>query len=125
MKCYEYSPIEVRRLKMTNNSIQVQDVNDNAPSFETSTFSFDIFENAERGAIVGRVEAVDLDRGSAASTISYTFISDWGMDTFSLDPTSGVITLSGNSLDHEVLINRQEVSLVSYIYVFYRKLLNQ
>ena len=83
-------------------TFKVQDVNDNAPTFETSTFSFDIFENAERGAIVGRVEAVDLDRGSAASTVSYTFISDWGMDTFSLDPTSGVITLSGNSLDHEV-----------------------
>jgi hypothetical protein len=81
---------------------QVQDVNDNAPTFETPTFSFDILENAERGAIVGRVEASDLDRGSAASRISYSFISDWGMDTFSLDPTSGVITLSGNSLDHEV-----------------------
>jgi len=33
--------------------------------------------------------------------ISYSFISDWGLDTFSLDPTSGVITLSGNSLDYE------------------------
>ena len=77
-------------------------MNDNAPTFETPTFSFDILENAERGAIVGRVEASDLDRGSAASRISYSFISDWGMDTFSLDPTSGVITLSGNSLDHEV-----------------------
>ena len=86
----------------TNFDFQVQDVNDNAPMFETPTFSFDILENAERGAIVGRVEATDLDRGSAASRISYTFISDWGMDTFSLDPTSGVITLSGNSLDHEV-----------------------
>jgi hypothetical protein len=83
-------------------NFQVQDVNDNAPMFETPSFSFDILENAERGAIVGRVEATDLDRGSAASRISYTFISDWGIDTFSLDPTSGVITLSGNSLDHEV-----------------------
>ena len=33
--------------------------------------------------------------------ITYNFISDWGLDTFSIDPTSGIITLSGSSLDHE------------------------
>jgi hypothetical protein len=45
----------------------VQDVNDNAPTFESPTFSFDVLETAERGAIVGRVEATDLDRGASAS----------------------------------------------------------
>lgn len=44
---------------------QIQDVNDNAPIFESSTFSFDIFENAERGSVVGRVEATDADQANS------------------------------------------------------------
>ena len=81
-------------------NIYVQDVNDNAPEFPAPQFSFDIPESAERGAFVGKIEAVDDDLAED-SQITYTFISDWGGDTFSIDPTSGIITLSGNNLDHE------------------------
>ena len=80
--------------------VEVQDVNDNAPVFPTPQFSFDILESAERGAFVGKIEATDED-ATDDSQITYTFISDWGADTFSIDPTSGIITLSGNNLDHE------------------------
>ena len=78
--------------------IKVQDINDNAPNFLTPQFSFDIFENVERGAFVGKIEAEDIDENDK---ITYNFISNWGLDTFSIDPASGIITLSGNSLDHE------------------------
>ena len=78
--------------------VPVQDINDNAPIFPTPQFSFDILENAPRGAFVGKIEASDTDENDK---ITYNFISDWGLDTFSIDPTSGIITLSGSSLDHE------------------------
>ena len=78
--------------------IPVEDVNDNAPSFFAPQFSFDIMENVERGAFVGKIQAEDLDENEK---ITYSFISNWGLDTFSVDPSSGVISLSSNSLDHE------------------------
>lgn len=81
-----------------NKRIPIEDVNDNAPVFPMPQFSFDIMENVERGSFVGKIEAMDSDKDDK---ITYNFISDWGLDTFSIDPTSGIITLSGNSLDHE------------------------
>ena len=47
----------------------------------TPEFSFDIFENVERGAFVGKIEAEDFDDNEK---ITYSFISDWGLDTFSI-----------------------------------------
>ena len=79
--------------------VYVEDVNDNAPLFVKPHFSFDISETAQRGAFVGKIEAKDLD--STGNQVSYSFISDWGVDTFSLDPSSGIITVSANELDHE------------------------
>ncbi len=78
--------------------VKIQDVNDNAPDFISPQFSFDIYENVERGAFVGKIQAEDLDENEK---ITYSFISDWGLDTFSIDPVSGIISLSGNALDHE------------------------
>ena len=61
--------------------IPIADINDNAPRFVTPEFSFDIFENVERGAFVGKIEAEDYDDNEK---ITYSFISDWGLDTFSI-----------------------------------------
>ncbi|QQP40957.1 Uncharacterized protein FKW44_015183, partial [Caligus rogercresseyi] len=71
---------------------QIQDVNDNPPVFMKAHFSFDILESSERGAIIGRIEALDFDEGKNGNIV-YRLISEWGSSTFSLDPTSG--------LDHE------------------------
>ena len=38
------------------------DVNDNAPVFSTSHFSFDVYESAVRGAPIGRISATDKVR---------------------------------------------------------------
>ncbi|KAJ2950025.1 hypothetical protein O0L34_g11362 [Tuta absoluta] len=79
--------------------IQVTDTNDNPPVFKESAYSFDIAENAARGSMVGVVGATDLDAGTNAQ-ITYTLISDWANDVFTLNPQTGVFTLTAR-LDYE------------------------
>ena len=91
--------------------VEVEDINDNAPIFSKPQYSFDVAETAERGAFIGRVHAFDLDlqtdsTDGSSGQISYSFISNsggWGIDTFALNPSTGVITLSSsNGLDYEL-----------------------
>ncbi|XP_063532868.1 cadherin-related tumor suppressor [Cydia strobilella] len=79
--------------------VQVTDSNDNPPVFKESAYSFDMLENAARGSIVGTVAAYDLDAGPNAQ-LTYTLISDWANDVFSLNPQTGVFTLTAR-LDYE------------------------
>ncbi|XP_045523939.1 cadherin-related tumor suppressor isoform X1 [Pieris brassicae] len=79
--------------------IQVTDTNDNPPVFKESAYSFDIAENAARGSVVGTVAAIDPDAGLNAQ-LTYTVISDWANDIFSLNPQTGVFTLTAR-LDYE------------------------
>nr|CAG4643690.1 EOG090X0007 [Lepidurus arcticus] len=79
--------------------LNVLDTNDNAPVFPSPAYSFDIPEDAGRGAWVGAVSAEDPDEGVNAQ-VSYTVLSDWGNDVFSLNPQSGVFTLTSR-LDYE------------------------
>nr|CAG4640600.1 EOG090X0007 [Eulimnadia texana] len=78
---------------------KVTDTNDNAPVFTEAAYSFDIPEDTGRGSFVGAVSASDLDEGVNAQ-VSYTVLSDWGNDVFSLNPQSGVFTLTSR-LDYE------------------------
>ena len=75
------------------------DTNDNSPAFTEAAYSFDIPEDTGRGAFVGAVSVTDLDEGVNAQ-VSYTVLSDWGNDVFSLNPQSGVFTLTSR-LDYE------------------------
>ena len=90
--------------------LEVEDVNDNAPTFSRAHFSFDVAESATRGAVIGRIDAEDLDKEPNFRQVSYSLVSDWGSDTFSIDPNTGVITLSSAAgldferLQHYVLI---------------------
>ncbi|XP_064092540.1 cadherin-related tumor suppressor-like [Macrobrachium nipponense] len=79
--------------------IKVTDTNDNPPEFKEPAYSFDIPEDAERGSKVGKVSATDADEGTNGQ-VSYTVISDWGNDVFSLNPQTGVFTLTSR-LDYE------------------------
>lgn len=79
--------------------LKVTDTNDNPPIFKESAYSFDIPENAARGAVVGTVGATDLDSGPNA-LLTYTVISDWANDVFSLNPQTGIFTLTAR-LDYE------------------------
>lgn len=78
---------------------QVTDTNDNPPAFAESAYSFDIPENAARGSKIGQVKATDPDLG-LNSQLTYTVISDWANDVFSLNPQTGVFTLTAR-LDYE------------------------
>ncbi|CRL00707.1 CLUMA_CG013964, isoform A [Clunio marinus] len=83
----------------TTIAIQVTDTNDNPPTFSEPAYSFDIPENAPRGYQVGLISASDPDLG-ANSMLTYTVISDWANDVFSLNPQTGVFTLTAR-LDYE------------------------
>uniref|UniRef100_A0A1B0BTW1 Cadherin domain-containing protein n=1 Tax=Glossina palpalis gambiensis TaxID=67801 RepID=A0A1B0BTW1_9MUSC len=79
--------------------IEVSDTNDNPPVFDVPVYSFDIPENAPRGYQVGVIAAADPDLGNNA-VVTYTVISDWANDVFSLNPQTGVFTLTAR-LDYE------------------------
>ncbi|KAJ8896883.1 hypothetical protein PR048_002229 [Dryococelus australis] len=78
---------------------KVTDTNDNPPVFSEAAYSFDIVENTVRGAKVGEVVAKDDDQG-VNGHVTYSVISDWANDVFSLNPQSGVFTLTAR-LDYE------------------------
>ncbi|XP_035916489.1 cadherin-related tumor suppressor [Anopheles stephensi] len=83
----------------TTITIQVTDTNDNPPVFAEPAYSFDIPENALRGFHVGVIGATDPDVGTNAA-VTYTVISDWANDVFSLNPQTGIFTLTAR-LDYE------------------------
>lgn len=63
-------------------------------------------ENAQRGHQVGVIAATDADLGANA-LVSYTVISDWANDVFSLNPQTGVFTLTAR-LDYEEVTEQQQ-----------------
>ncbi|XP_067625323.1 cadherin-related tumor suppressor-like [Eurosta solidaginis] len=83
----------------TTAEVLITDTNDNPPVFDEPVYSFDIPENAPRGYQVGIIAATDPDLGDNA-VVSYTVISDWANDVFSLNPQTGVFTLTAR-LDYE------------------------
>ncbi|CAH1174192.1 unnamed protein product [Phaedon cochleariae] len=80
-------------------TVEVTDTNDNPPAFLESAYSFDVPENAARGSRVGQIQAVDPDLGVNAQ-LTYSVVSDWANDVFSLNPQTGVFTLT-SKLDYE------------------------
>lgn len=57
-------------------------------------------ENVPRGSQIGQVVATDLDADGPNSQLSYALISDWANDVFSMNPSTGVFTLTA-TLDYE------------------------
>ena len=97
--------------------IDVEDVNDNAPQFETSRVTLSIFENSPIGSIVGTLTAHDADVGQNA-VVEYRIIGGPDADDFELTTLSNgsVIVTSLIELDfeaekHEYVIHVQARSL--------------
>ena len=81
-------------------TLDVVDVNDEAPVFRVASYNFATFENQAGGVEVGTVRADDRD-GPPYDVISYSL--DWpGSETFAVGARSGVIT-AVRSLDRERL----------------------
>jgi protocadherin Fat 4 len=79
--------------------IEVTDVNDEAPVFDQPRYYFDILEDTPLSSSIGQITATDADEGSN-SEITYSILSHWGREKFSLDPHDGIFTLNGD-LDFE------------------------
>ena len=97
--------------------IDVDDVNDNAPQFETSRVTLSIFENSPIGSVVGTLTAHDADIGQNA-VVEYKIIGGRDANDFQLTTLSNgsVIVTSRIELDfeaekHEYMIHVQARSL--------------
>ncbi|NXQ38373.1 PCDA6 protein, partial [Catharus fuscescens] len=91
--------------------ISVVDANDNAPQFNQSVYKVQLPENAERGTLVIKLNATDLDEGSN-SNIYYSLqilSPQEGKDVFGLERNSGEIRLTGDLDFEEVSLYRLQV----------------
>lgn len=70
-------------------TITIQDLNDNAPEFEHSYYSFNFPELQNPMTFVGQVIATDRDKQGPNSVISFSF--EQPSDLFSIDPATGDI----------------------------------
>ncbi|XP_068133894.1 protocadherin alpha-5-like isoform X15 [Hyperolius riggenbachi] len=82
--------------------IHVEDVNDNAPSFDQPFYQCSVTENAPKGSLVFKLNATDLDQGKNAEIV-YKFsnmVTGEVSKTFSLDTHTGEIRVNGE-IDYE------------------------
>ncbi|KAM4676966.1 protocadherin alpha-C2-like [Discoglossus pictus] len=83
-------------------SVRVMDTNDNAPSFDKSTYKASLLENSPAGTLVVKLNATDPDEGSNGE-VTYSFSSYTPQKVrqlFSIDTKSGEIHVNG-SVDYE------------------------
>ncbi|XP_042353536.1 desmocollin 2 like isoform X2 [Plectropomus leopardus] len=80
-------------------TVEVDDENDNAPTFK-GPLEFTVAEQSLAGAVVGKVNATDRDKeGTSHVKIRYTLLT--GLDLFSINTATGVISTVTNTLDRE------------------------
>uniref|UniRef100_A0A665VP38 Desmocollin-2-like n=1 Tax=Echeneis naucrates TaxID=173247 RepID=A0A665VP38_ECHNA len=81
-------------------NVIVDDLNDNAPQFKDS-LQFTVLEQSKPGTVVGKVNATDRDQeGTDHVVIKYTLLT--GSNLFAINPKTGIITTTTNTLDREV-----------------------
>ncbi|KAK3744427.1 hypothetical protein QZH41_003165 [Actinostola sp. cb2023] len=81
-------------------TIRITDSNDNNPVFSVSAYNFSVAEDSGKGWVVGRVHATDRDKADNGRVI-YVIQDTEMLKTFSINQTSGEISLSGE-IDYEV-----------------------
>ncbi|OCT88382.1 hypothetical protein XELAEV_18017013mg [Xenopus laevis] len=94
--------------------INVEDVNDNSPAFNKSSYQYSVLENAPKGTLVGKLNATDLDLGKNGE-ISYEFsklVPVQVLSTFILDKFTGEIRVNGE-LDYEK-VNEYEIHVDAF-----------
>lgn len=89
------------RTASTTLTIDVLDVNDNPPVFESDYYNVSVHESTAVGTPILTFLATDLDQGDNGR-VSYSILSGAGSDhLFKVDSATGVLTLR-SPLDHEV-----------------------
>ncbi|XP_013134373.1 PREDICTED: cadherin-23 [Papilio polytes] len=79
-------------------NVKLLDVNDNAPSFEQTTYNFEVTENATIDTKIGDVQATDKDYGIFGE-IEYS-LTGFGSNNFKTDLNKGGLFV-GSPLDYE------------------------
>ena len=79
-------------------TIDLLDVNDQAPVFQQSEYNFEVEENSQLGTSVGIVIAIDMDEGSGGIVNYYL---QEPSSHFAINNSSGVITTINDDLDRE------------------------
>lgn len=82
-------------------NIEVQDVNDNPPTFDKEEYSVNVLESLAVNTQILQVNAVDLDTGNNAR-LTYRVKEEPMSDYFGIFPNSGSLYLK-KSLDREVM----------------------
>ncbi|XP_067104147.1 protocadherin gamma-C5-like [Osmerus mordax] len=87
----------------TEITINVLDNNDNAPQFEKLLYEVPLREDMERGTVILKVKAVDIDDGENGEVV-YSFAEDTSesvLKTFHIHTKSGAISVNG-VVDYEL-----------------------
>ena len=92
------SPAETATLTLT---VNVGDVNDNAPVFAQSLYTADIDETLGNGAEVARVSASDDDGTTANNTVGYSITAGNTNNVFDIDDNGVITVLDASELDFE------------------------
>ena len=92
------SPAETATLTLT---VNVGDVNDNAPVFAQSLYTADIDETLGNGAEVARVSARDDDGTTANNTVGYSITAGNTNNVFDIDDNGVITVLDASELDFE------------------------
>ena len=74
--------------------ITISDTNDNSPTFLLSDYSVSVSESTASNTVILTVKASDNDATSVFNTITYSFNTTTSL--FSIHPTSGEVSVSGN-----------------------------
>lgn len=88
--------------------IKVLDVNDNIPRFSQSSYTVMITGNPKRGSKVIQIKATDADTGNNGN-VKYRIVRNFD-GLFSIDSTSGVITIT-RTVDERIFRDNNQVSV--------------
>ena len=106
-------PISTRLSSEVNVTVTVTDVNDNEPTFDNSSYSTEVREDATPGSPVLRLHASDYDSGVNAE-IFFSLDPLGDNEYFHTDPLTGLLSLSDEaSLDYETQVVYQFIAIAT------------
>ncbi|KAJ8945175.1 hypothetical protein NQ314_009307, partial [Rhamnusium bicolor] len=101
--------------------LSVLDMNDNPPKFEQSSYSCGLSISSKRDQFVTIVKASDLDEVDQHS-LRYTIVGGNEQQTFSMNPDTGIITLTNLANFGNQLITLLNISVSDGVYTNFARL---